>query len=119
MAHPKISYHKTAVLCGCIFFTGLILLSIYGTWWPGIMLVVGIPISLRQFLQGRTYSMFISLFVFIGSFISIQYDIQWKIILPVIFTVGGIHIFFKEFFHARGVPESEDEEEINKEIEED
>ena len=82
------------------------------------MLVVGIPMALRQYLMGKRFDMIISLIVFIGVFITVQFSIKWEIILPVLFTLGGLYIFIKEFFGPKEETEDEREEDINKEIEE-
>ena len=55
-------------------------------------------------------------FAFVGIFVTVQFKIQWNILLPILFTLGGIYIFFKEFFGPK--EETEKEEDINKEIEE-
>ena len=102
-----------------LFLIGLAILSYLQAWWPGIMLVVGIPLSLRQYLLGRHYDMGVSLFVFIGVFITVQFDISWEILLPVLFALGGIYILFREFLESKEEPLSEEEEDINQEIEED
>ncbi len=102
-----------------LFLLGLALLSITGVWWPGIMLVVGIPLALRQYMLGRNYDVGITLFVFVGVFVTIQFNIAWEILLPILFTLGGIYVFFREFLESSTPPEDEKEEDLNEEIEED
>lgn len=117
MAHPITSWKKAHTLSFLVFLAGLAILTFTKAWWPGIMLVIGLPIALRQYLMGRKYDMIISLIVFIGVFITVQFSIQWEVLLPVLFTLGGIYIFFREFLLVK-ISEPEKEEEINKEIEE-
>lgn len=108
---------KTAkIVALIIFLLGLALLTYFGNWWPGVMLVIGIPLAILQWLQGRHYDVCITLFVFGGAFVTVQFDIQWQILLPVLFTLGGIYIFFREYIESRG--EIEKKEEPEEELEE-
>ena len=118
MAHQVMSKRKAQSLSFALFLIGLAIISYIKYWWPGIMLVVGLPMALRQYLLGKRFDMIISLIVFIGVFITVQFSIKWEIILPVLFTLGGLYIFIKEFFGPKEETEDEREEDINKEIEE-
>ena len=119
MSAPLTSHRKALSLSFILFLLGLAILTLTQTWWPFIMLVVGIPVAFRQYLLGRHYDMAVSLVVFIGGFITVQFNISWQIVLPVLFTIGGIYIFFKELFTLRQMKIDEEEEDINHEIEED
>lgn len=116
MAHPRTSSKKGKLLSLLLFGVGLMIVTYFKEWWPGIMLVMGVPLALYQFLQGRHYDTFISLFVFCGVFFTVQFDVAWEVVLPVLFVIGGIYIFFREFIEFRSEPE--EEENLNKEIEE-
>jgi hypothetical protein len=87
-------------------------------WWPGIMLAIGLPLALRQYLLGRTYDTIVTLLVFIGTFVTVEFDISWKVFLPIIFSLGAIYILLREAFEDTPPPEPEQEEELNHEIEE-
>lgn len=102
-----------------LFLIGLAIITYLNAWWPGIMLAVGIPLALRQYLLGRHYDMGITLFVFIGVFVTVQFNISWEILLPVLFALGGIYILFREYLESKEEPLEEEEEDINQEIEED
>ncbi|MES2345030.1 MAG: hypothetical protein V4494_03730 [Chlamydiota bacterium] len=102
-----------------LFLVGLAILTYLHSWWPGIMLAVGIPLALRQHLSGRHYDMYVTLFVFIGVFITVAFNISWEILLPILFSIGAIYIFFREFLEGKTHTEAEEEEELNAEIEED
>ena len=102
-----------------LFLIGLAILSYIGIWWPGIMLAIGIPLAIKQYLLGKRYDVAITLFVFVGVFVTVQYEIEWKILLPVLFTVGGIYILCRDLLEGSLLSESEKEEDINEEIEED
>ena len=111
------SKRKAKVLSIALFLVGLAIVSYLGAWWPGIMVAIGIPLALRQFLLGRHYDMSITLFVFLGVFITVQFDIHWEVLLPVLFALGGIYILFREYLESKE-PLAEEEEDINCEIEE-
>jgi len=102
-----------------LFFVGLAILSYTGRWWPGIMLVIGLPLALKQYLLGKRYDVGITLFVFVGVFISVAFDISWDILLPILFTIGGIYVFCRDFVENTSPTEEEQEEDLNLEIEED
>jgi hypothetical protein len=118
MAHPITSRKKAQALSTALFLLGLAVLTFTDDWWPGIMLAVGIPVAIRQYLLGRTYDMMVSLLVFVGTFVTVQFDISWRVFLPILFTLGAIYILFREFFDAEEVTEAEVEEDLEKEIEE-
>ena len=117
MAQALISKKRAKAISVALFLIGLAIISYLAAWWPGIMLVVGIPLALRQYLLGRHYDMGISLFVFVGVFVTVQFNISWEILLPVLFAIGGIYILFREFLESKE-PLAEEEEDINHEIEE-
>jgi hypothetical protein len=112
------SKRRAKALSTALFLVGLAIVSYLGAWWPGIMLAVGLPLALRQFLLGRHYDMGITLFVFIGVFITVQFEIHWEVLLPVLFAVGGIYVLWREYVESKE-PLAEEEEDMNQEIEED
>lgn len=116
--HPITSRKKAGALSTALFLIGLASLILTEAWWPGIMLIVGLPIALRQFLLGRTYDAMVSLLVFVGTYVTVEFDISWKVFLPVLFTLGAIYILFREFMGPDETSEEEKEEELNHEIEE-
>lgn len=82
------------------------------------MLVIGIPLALRQFLLGSYYDTAISLIIFIGVFLLALYDLTWDLLLPVLFSMAALYILLREFQESREHPEDEEEEDLNLEIEE-
>ncbi len=114
------SKRRAKAITTALFLVGLALISYLGAWWPGIMLAIGLPLALRHYLLGQHYDMWISLFVFCGVFVTVQFDISWEILLPVLFAIGGIYILFREFLEGSEEETlDEKDEEINDEIEED
>lgn len=119
MAHPKTSYKRAKAISGSLFLVGLAILSFNNLWWPGILLVIGLPMALRQFLLGRVYDMSLSLVIFVGAFVASGYHISWDILLTVLFVLGAIYILVREFTNPSASTEPEEEEALNIEIEED
>lgn len=118
MSHPKVSKRKAKVYSTVLFLIGLAIISYLHSWWPGIMLVTGIPLALRQYLLGRFYDVFVTLFVFLGVFITVLVNPSWDILLPVLFVVGAIYIFFREYLDSKTPDTDEEEEDLNEELEE-
>jgi hypothetical protein len=114
-----VSKKRAKALSVALFLVGVAIITYLHAWWPGIMLAVGIPLALRQYLLGRRYDMGVSLFVFVGVFVTVQFDISWEVLLPVLFALGGIYILFREFLENKEEPLEEEEEDLNHEIEED
>ena len=110
MAQRITSKKKALALSTALFLIGLAILIVTEAWWPGIMLAVGIPLALRQYLLGRTYDMCISLLVFVGTFVTVQFDISWRVFLPILFTIGAIYVLCREFMS----PDEEEEDEVEK-----
>jgi hypothetical protein len=117
MAHPITSIKKAQNYANALMLIGLAVLIYTQDWWPGIMLAIGLPIALRQFLLGRTYDMLISLLVFVGTYVTVEFDIEWRIFLPILFSLGAIYILLREYLGV-GETEQDKEEEIEQEIEE-
>jgi predicted membrane protein len=118
MAKPIMSRKKAHSLSFALFLAGLALITYFKYWWPGIMLAIGLPLALRQYLLGKRFDMTVSLIVFLGVFVTVQFNIKWEVVLPVLFTLGGLYVFFKEFFGPKEIEETDEEEDHNIEIEE-
>lgn len=116
--HPLVCKKKAKAYSFALFLLGLAIVSYLQAWWPGIMLAIGIPLAIRQCLLGRYYDMLLSLIIFVGTFITAQLEISWEVILPVIFTLGAIYIFVREYLESDAAPLDEEEEDLNEEIEE-
>ncbi len=116
--HPITSKRRAKSLSFALFLLGLAVASYLNSWWPGITLVIGIPLALRQFLQGHLYDTMVSLFIFIGIFVAVHFNFSWEFLLPVLLIVGAIYVLFREYFDSRTTPEDEEEVDLNEEIEE-
>lgn len=115
---PIVSKRKAQAIFTALFLLGLAALIFTDDWWPGIMMAIGIPLAVRQYLLGRHYDMGVTLLVFLGTFVTVQFDISWRIFLPILFTVGAIYILLRELLNLDGRNEAEEEEDLNHEIEE-
>jgi hypothetical protein len=118
MAQPLMSRKRAQSYSTALFLLGLAVLAYTEAWWPGLMLVVGLALGLRQFLLGRTHDMIVTLTVFAGTFVTEQFDISWRVFMPVLFILGAIYILTREYLESRAESEDEIEEDTNKEIEE-
>ncbi|NDD58289.1 MAG: hypothetical protein EBZ47_03420 [Chlamydiae bacterium] len=118
MSQPIVCKKKAKSICSALFLVMLGIVGLSQLGWPYILLTIGIPLALRQYLLRKNYDVFVTLFIFIGSFISIQYTSSWSMILSIMFILGGIYIFFRDFIESKTCPESETEEDVNEEIEE-
>lgn len=97
MAKPLIAINRAQALSSALFLIGVALLFFLQNWWPAIMLVIGIPLSLRQLLLGRKADAAISFCVFVGFFIIAQFDISWKILIPILFVMAALYVLCKEW----------------------
>ncbi len=118
MAHPLTSKKRAKLLSTVLFLIGLTILIFTEAWWPGIMLAVGFPLALRQFLMGRSYDMAVSLLVFVGTYVTVAFDISWRIFLPALLTLGAFYILVREWSESNSETEEEKDEDVQHEIEE-
>lgn len=122
MAHPLTSRKRAKAFSTALFLICLSALIVVeqwmNMWWPGIMLVIGLPLALRQYLMGRTYDTIVTLLVFVGTFVTVEFDISWRVFLPILFTLGALYILLREAFEDSMPSEPEQEEDVNHEIEE-
>ncbi len=114
MTKPFVSLPKANRFGAGIFLLSLAALAGFDFWWPGIMLAIGLALVVRQALLNQWYDAFLSLVIFGGVFVTVWYKLSWT---PVLFVLGGLYLLFKAFLHEEP-PEIEEEEEIQKELEE-
>ena len=107
MSTPKMRKQSKLVSL-IVFFLTIIIVAFTKSWWPGIMLALGLPLAVFQYMQGRKYDTMITLFVFVGAWVTVQFQIQWEILLPVLFSIGGIYLFFREWIENRGVKKDDE-----------
>lgn len=118
MTQPLICRKKAKSITGALALAGIGIVGLTGNLWPSILLAIGLPLALRQFLLKKTYDVIVTLIVFVGAFITAQMDYTPKVILPVMFITAGIYIFFRDYIEASTLSEVDKEENMNEEIEE-
>jgi 4-hydroxybenzoate polyprenyltransferase len=101
-----------------LLLLGLAIVIFLNAWWPGIVLVIGIPLALRQFLLGHYFDALVCLVVFCGVFFTAQFEMSRDVLLPVLFTFAALYILMREYQQSQEHPEDVDDEDLNHEIEE-
>ncbi|MCH9612883.1 MAG: hypothetical protein S4CHLAM102_13830 [Chlamydiia bacterium] len=117
MAHPKLSYRQIRTISSSLFLIGLAAVTYLGDFWPGILLAIGVPLVIRQFLMGKYSEAGLSFCIYGGLFAMFSFSIQWSVILPILFTISALFLLLKEFFNPFSTNEVEDEESTMHEIE--
>ena len=113
MAKPLIAPNKAKALATALLFVGAAIMFFLHSWWPAVMVVIGIPLALNQFLMGRLSDAAISLFVFVGFFIIAQFNISWKVLVPIFFIMAAVYVLCKEWV-TTSTEEDEDDSEDTK-----
>jgi len=116
MEQRKLSNRRARAFGTSIFLVGLAVLSFTDQWWPNIMLVIGLSLCIKQFLQKRLYDGILSIIIFGGVFVIYEFQFSLKILLPILFLSAALFLLVREFSQRN--TESEEEEDINIEIEE-
>lgn len=83
-----------------LFLIGIVLLFYLGKWWPEILIVIGLPLAFKQALEMRRREALRTLVTFLGLFAVVQFNISWKMILTILFTMTAIYILCKEWFEG-------------------
>ena len=112
------SKKRAESICYATLLIGLAILFYSGNWWPATMLVIGLPLALKQFLNGRKREAFLSLFFFTGYYITEVFNIPWKMLIPILFIMAAIYVICKEWVESRSETEIQMEQDLNKKIEE-
>jgi hypothetical protein len=100
MSAPILSKRKSDAIANGAFLISLGILFYTNAWWPGILLAIWVTLALRQYFTGRMYDLAISTFILVGLFLITLLKLDWAILMPVLFVVGGIYIIFREYFFA-------------------
>lgn len=112
------SSKRAKALSAAIFFIGLAIVSVYGVWWPNIMLVIGISLVCRHIFLGQAHDAFLNFIIFFGVYFAYRFQIRPSFFWPTVFVIAAIYILSREFLLERERTEEEIEEDINHELEE-
>lgn len=112
MEMPNFSQKRADIISNGAFLISLGILFFTNGWWPGILLALWVTLGLREFLTGRWYDLIVTSIILLGLFFISVFKLDWIVIVPIIFILGGIYIICREFF-----TQEEDIEEKMKEAE--
>lgn len=115
MTKTLLSRRRADKVALAIFLLGLALLSYRETWWPELILVFGAAFFAKKILTSRYYEALLAVVIFGGGYATIAYSLGW---MPVLFVVAAIVVLFQAFINTPE-DEIEEEDELEKEIEED
>lgn len=118
MTFTKLSKKKADTIANGVFLISLGILFYTNSWWPGILISIWAMLATREVLTARFYDLIISSLIFIGLFIVYYLNIEWAVLMPVLFVIGGIYLIFRESFYSTEESETEINDETEKEIEE-
>ena len=113
MTAPILSKRKTDAIANGIFLISLGLLFYTNYWWPGILLAIWASLAARQYLSGRVYDLAISSAILLSLFIISIIKLDWAILMPILFVIGGLYIIFREYFFSEENDESTDPKDID------
>lgn len=116
MGQPILSKRKSDAISNGVFLIALGILFYTNTWWPGILIAIWAALGLRQYLTGRTYDLIISSVILLGLFIITFFRIEWSLLMPILFVVGGIYIIFREYFFSEDTNGEDKAQEIKDDI---
>lgn len=116
MAHRIVSKKKAEAISNGVLLISIGILFYTNAWWPGILLAIWATLALRQYLSGRMYDLIISSTILIGLFFITLFNVNWSLLMPILFVVGGIYIIFREYFFGGATDEEDKSEEIEDDI---
>ncbi len=117
MLVPLTSQKKADAISTGVFLIALGVIAYLNAWWPGILLAVCVSLMTRQYLRARIYDLCLTSIIFGGLFIYFYLKVSFEVLTPVLFTVAGIYIIFREYFTSNG-SENSDTEKLNRKVEE-
>ncbi len=110
MQTPFSSKKSILLLAFALFLLGIACMIYFKAWWPYSLLVLGLPLAIKQFLEKRCWDSLFTLIVFVGFFSLIKFDIPWKILLNVFFVVSAVYLLCREWLEGHFSIKSEKKE---------
>lgn len=80
-----------------LFLIGIAILYLIGSWWPGILLAIGIPYAIRNYIKGRIYDSLFIFVIFTLAFLVAFLQIPTEVLIPIVLFIIGLHIIFREY----------------------
>ena len=117
MAHPQVSFRTAATIGATLFLLGLAGLALLGVFYPEVILVIGLPLALWQYLLGKRYEAAKTFAIFAGLYCILKFPMPWEIIMPVLFGIGALFILARELLNPFDVDEAEEEESVMRDSE--
>lgn len=108
MSKPLLPKKKVDAISNGLFLIGLGALFYFNAWWPGILLALWVMLATRQVLSGRQFDFIISSVVLLGLFVIAYFRIDFSILMPALFVLGGLYIIFREYFYTEDKEDSSD-----------
>lgn len=112
-----LSRRKARAISNGVLLIGFGILIYTNAWWPWILLVLWAGLALRQYLTERTYDLIISTFVLLGLFLITLFKLDFSVLMPILFVIGGIYIIFREYYFTEEIISEEKSREIKDDIE--
>jgi hypothetical protein len=108
MNRPNFSKTTTHVLTALIILVGGGALLHFDMLWPEIVLIIGLALALKQFLNGSVFDPIASLVIFGSMYLTTKINIGWEVLipLPALIFVVGFFILLHEYFLRKEKPEN-------------
>lgn len=116
MSHPIVSQRRATATFNGILLIGLGILFWTNWWWPGVMLLLGVALGVRQALRGRIYDAVLSLIIFGGLFVGALVDWKFSFLFPVLFVTAGIYLLVTEWWMKHDRVGEDEVENMKQEI---
>ncbi len=116
MSKPLVPHHKAVSIAGGVLLISIGILFYTNFWWPGILLALMATVGIKEALRGRYYDMALSVAIFGGLFLFFFLNTSWSVAVPVLFTVAGIWIIFREFLSTQKRTGDEAAEDASREM---
>lgn len=99
--------NKSDAISNGLFFILLGMMIYAGNFWPWLLLAFWVWLGSRQLLTARYYDFTLSTILFLGLFLVAYFNLNWSILMPVLFVLGGLYLILREYYFG-GNPNGED-----------
>ncbi|MEX1013154.1 MAG: hypothetical protein WD595_00650 [Waddliaceae bacterium] len=98
MTERPVSYRKATAVSNGVFLLALAVLFFTGWWWPGILLAIWAALGTKQYLMERYWDGLITSFILGGIFVASFFQLNWSMLMPAIFAIGGVYMIIREYY---------------------